>query len=146
MANSFNKKEIEKNKQKKKKEKQLKKAERKKNPKQSFESMIAYIDENGMITDTPPDMEKKKEKIKLEDIAISIPKKEKEEVDPVLKGRVEFFNEAKGYGFIKDLNSVEKYFFHVSNAPDLLKEGDKVTFELERGPKGMNAVKIVITK
>lgn len=140
-SNSFNKREVEKNKQQKRKEKQQRREERKSNPTGSFEDMIAYVDENGVITDTPP--EAKKEEIDLDDIVISIPKKEEME-DPILKGRVEYFNPEKGYGFIKNLGSVDKYFFHVSNAPDSIKEGNMVTFELERGQKGMNAVKIAI--
>ena len=76
----------------------------------SFEDMIAYVDENGMITSTPPAENTPKEEIKLEEIVISTPKKDKEE--PVIRrGRIEFFNESKGFGFIKDLSGVEKYFF-----------------------------------
>lgn len=141
-SNSFNKREIEKNKQQKRKEKQLKREERKNNPTESFEDMIAYVDENGVITSTPPDLAKKQE-IEIEDIIISTPKKEELE-DPVLKGRVEFFNEEKGYGFIKNIGSIDKYFFHISNAPESIKEGNMVTFELERGQKGMNAVRITL--
>lgn len=141
-SNSFNKREIEKNKQQKRKEKQQKREERKNNPTGSFDDMIAYIDENGVITDTPPDLANK-EKIDIDDIAISTPKKEDLE-DPVLKGRVEYFNPDKGYGFIKHTGSVDKYFFHVSNAPSNIVEGNMVTFELERGQKGLNAVRIVL--
>ncbi|NDW18813.1 cold shock domain-containing protein [Dysgonomonas sp. 216] len=143
-SNSFNKREIEKNKQQKRKEKQQKREERKNNPTDSFEDMIAYIDENGVITSTPPDLTNK-EKIEIEDIIISTPKKEDVE-EPILNGRVEFFNPDKGYGFIKHIGSVEKYFFHVSSAPASITEGNMVTFELERGQKGMNAVRIALVK
>ena len=50
----------------------------------------------------------------------------------------------KGYGFIKDASDGEKYFFHVTNAPAGIAEGDRVAFELERGTRGMNAVRIAI--
>ena len=144
MAISFNKRELEKKKELKKKEKEKRKEERKAAGTQSFEDMIAYVDENGMITSTPPDPEKKQE-VNVESITVSTPKQEEvEEVE--LKGRVEHFNADKGYGFIKDLASVEKYFFHVSNAPANIAQGDLVIFELEKGTRGMNAVKIVITK
>lgn len=142
MAKSSNKKDIEKNKQQKRKEKQQKKQERKNNPPNSFEDMIAYIDENGIITNTPPDLNKK-EKINMEDISILTPKKEDIE-SAILNGRVEYFNPDKGYGFIKHIGSINKYFFHVSNSPASLKEGNLVTFELERGQKGLNAVRIAI--
>ncbi|MDR2083574.1 MAG: cold shock domain-containing protein [Bacteroidales bacterium] len=142
MAISFNKRENEKKKQQKKLDKQKRKEERKSTGKSGFDDMIAYVDEHGNITSVPPDMQNK-EVIEQEDIIISVPKKEKEET-LVLKGRVEHFNESKGYGFIKDLASTEKYFFHVSNAPENILEGNVVTFTLEKGTKGMNAVNIVL--
>lgn len=143
-SNSFNKREIEKNKQQKRKEKQLRKEERKNSPTSSFEDMIAYIDENGVITDTPPEI--KKENIDLEDIEISTPKKLESDEVQELTGRVEFFDETKGFGFIKDRNSVNKYFFHKSNADIEIKENNIVSFTLEKGSRGMNAVNVKIAK
>ena len=61
-----------------------------------------------------------------------------------LNGRIEHFNVSRGYGFIKDLGSGEKYFFHITSAPEGITEGDNVTFEIERGTRGMNAVRISI--
>ncbi len=144
MAISYNKKELEKKRQSKKLEKQKRKEERKANGSVSFDDMIAYVDANGTITSTPPD-NSQKEKIDPESILISTPKKEDVEIAP-LKGRVEHFDENKGYGFIKDTSNTEKYFFHISNAFDGIKEGNSVTFELERGKKGMNAVRIAPAK
>ena len=144
MANSFNKRELEKKKEQKRQEKQKRKEERKTADTDSFDDMIAYVDENGMISSTPPDLTKK-QKVEAENIMISTPKKEDIEEEP-LTGRVEHFNPDKGYGFIKHLASVEKYFFHISNAPSDIAEGNAVTFELKRGEKGMNAVNIVLTK
>ncbi|MDL2262948.1 cold shock domain-containing protein [Bacteroidales bacterium OttesenSCG-928-I21] len=137
---TFNKKDNEKKKQTKRLEKQKKKEERKISGKSSFDDMIAYVDENGMITSTPPDMQNK-EKIQQEDIQISVPKKESVEA-VVYKGRIEHFNDSKGYGFIKDLAGADKYFFHISNAPDDVAEGNIYFFDLQRGNKGMNAVNI----
>ena len=123
-------------------EKQKRNEEKKLSPKaNSLDDMIAYVDENGMITSTPPTENIKKEEIKQEEIVISTPKKEKE-VPTVMKGRVEFFNTSKGFGFIKDLSGTEKYFFHVNNVMADISENDIVTFDLERGIKGMNAVNI----
>ena len=144
MANSFNKKELEKRKEQKRKEKQQRKEVRKAGGSRSFDDMIAYVDENGVITSTPPDPDKKT-KVDLDDIAVSTPKREDME-ETALSGRVEHFNTDKGYGFIKNLSGTEKYFFHVSNAPANIAEGNTVTFELERGQRGMNAVKIVLTE
>lgn len=143
-SNSFNKREVEKRKQEKRKEKQQRKEERKNNPTDSFEDMIAYVDEFGVISDTPP--EAKKENIDLEDIEISVPKKTEEDEIQEWTGRVEFFDETKGFGFIKDRNSVNKYFFHKSNVIEEVKENNIVSFKLERGNRGMNAVEVKIVK
>ncbi len=140
---SFGKRENEKKKQARRVEKQNRKEERKSSGKAtSFEDMIAYVDENGVITSTPPTQTNKQD-IEIEDIAISTPKKEDVE-DPILNGRVEYFNQDKGYGFIKHTGSTEKYFFHVSSTLVPIEEGNMVTFELERGQKGMNAVRITL--
>jgi cold shock protein len=58
------------------------------------------------------------------------------------KGTVKFFNTAKGFGFIKDEESKNEYFVHVTNLLEPIKENDVVTFELEEGKKGVNAVKV----
>ena len=130
-----------------KREEKLKKKESKKlsGKANSFEDMIAYVDENGMITSTPPADDIRKEEINPDEIVIATPKKEEEE-PVILRGRVEFFNVAKGFGFIKDLAGVEKYFFHVNNAVSEIAENDIVTFDLERGLKGMNAVNVTLEK
>ncbi|MCB9334523.1 MAG: cold shock domain-containing protein, partial [Flavobacteriales bacterium] len=120
-----------------------KKEERKTNSEgSSFEDMIAYVDENGVITDTPPDPNKKKKDIKADSIEIGIPKRTEEEQLIVRKGKVAFFDNSKGYGFITDSLNQEKYFVHVSGLIDEISENDNVTYELEKGMKGMNAVKV----
>lgn len=145
-SNSFGKRENEKKKQAKRLEKQKRKEERQADGSASFDDMIAWVDENGNLTDVPPEeREQKKDEIKLEDIAVSTPKKEDVEEEP-LKGRVEYFNVDKGYGFIKDMTGTEKYFFHISSAPERIAEGNIVNFEIERGTRGMNAVRITLTK
>ncbi len=141
----MNKKELEKKKNQKRKEKLERKEERKNGSgKKSLDDMIAYVDENGRLTSTPPDPAKKQE-VEVESISVSIPKMEDIE-EVALTGKVEHYNQDKGYGFIKDSRSIEKYFFHINSAPDNIAEGNEVTFELERGKKGMNAVNISIKK
>ncbi|MDR1120432.1 MAG: cold shock domain-containing protein [Dysgonamonadaceae bacterium] len=144
---SFNKRELEQRKENKRKKKQQKKDGRKSSTgSRSFEDMIAYVDENGLIVDSPPDTAQKNE-IDATTIEVSVPKKvELEEDLIILKGRVEYFSASKGYGFIKDLNSTEKYFFHVKNTLYPVAEYDLVTFELIRGNKGMNANNIKVFK
>ncbi|AIY14713.1 MULTISPECIES: cold-shock protein [Cellulophaga] len=138
---TFGKKEREKKRLKKREEKAKKKEQRKASGEQ--DSMFVYVDENGHLVDTPPDPSKKV-KVDAESIVLGIPKKEEsdEEIDPVRKGRVEFFNDSKGYGFIKDSETQEKFFVHVQGCLEEIKENNMVQFELERGMKGMNAVRV----
>ncbi len=137
---TFGKKEREKKRLKKKKDKQLKKEERKAS---GQDSMFVYVDEFGQLTDTPPDPANKI-KVDASSIEIGIPKKEdREEEEPAERqGKVSFFDSSKGFGFIIDSSSQEKHFVHVSGLIDEIGENDKVTFELERGLKGMNAVRV----
>jgi cold shock protein len=58
------------------------------------------------------------------------------------EGIVKFFNDSKGYGFIKDTETEEEYFVHVSGLVDEVRENDKVTFDLQEGKKGLNAVNV----
>lgn len=141
---TFGKKEKEKRKQKKREEKAKRREERKENSAGGgLENMLAYVDEFGNITDTPPDPTVKKEKVKAEDIVLGIPKKEDvEEEDKVHEGKVSFFNSSKGYGFIRSLLDQESYFVHVNGILEEIAEGDKVKFELEKGQKGMMAVRV----
>ncbi|MES3017837.1 MAG: cold shock domain-containing protein [Bacteroidota bacterium] len=141
---TFNKKEKEKKRLKKQKEKRERAEERKENvvKGKSLDEMMAYVDENGNITSTPPDPTKKK-KIVTEDILIATPKQEAiQPGDLIRKGKVTFFNESKGYGFIKDSESQESIFVHINELSEAVGENDKVTFELEAGQKGMTAVRV----
>ena len=99
---TFNKKEKEKKRQKKRLDKEQKKEERKANAgNKSFEDMLAYVDENGQITSTPPDPTKKKKVVNIEDIELGAAKRESIDQGGTRTGVVTFFNTAKGYGFIK---------------------------------------------
>jgi cold shock CspA family protein len=144
---TFNKKEREKKKLKKKKDKEQKKEERKTNSDKGkgMEEMFAYVDDHGNIVSTPPDPRRRQE-VKVEDIQISISKKEDPDpADLIRRGVVTFFNDQKGYGFIQDLESQASIFFHVSDLEDEVKERDKVTFETEKGLKGLNAVRVKLS-
>jgi len=141
---SFNKNEREKKRLKKREDKRKKmearKAENKESGKKGIE--FAYVDHNGNLTNTPPDPSKKI-KVNAENIEVSIPKtleSEKEKFDPIRNGTVSFFDSSKGFGFIIDDENQEKYFTHISGIIDEITENDKVSFELEKGLKGMNAV------
>ena len=58
------------------------------------------------------------------------------------EGVIKFFNEAKGFGFVKETGSDKEYFVHISGLVDKVRENDKVTFELKEGKKGLNAVNV----
>lgn len=147
MAETWNKKEREKKKQQNKKEKAERKQERKDNAKDgNLDNMIAYLDENGNLSSTPPDP-RKKIVTKLEDIEIGVPKHEPvNPEDLIRKGVVTFFNDAKGYGFIKDMETQESLFVHINSLEEEIKEHNKVTFEVQMGPKGANAVNVKLVK
>ena len=147
---TFNKSEKEKKRLKKREEKRKKMEARKLEKQESGKKGIefAYVDHNGNLTNTPPDPSKKI-KVKAKNIEISIPKtleSDREEIDPVRTGTVSFFDTSKGFGFIVDSENQEKYFCHVSGLIDEITEGNKVSFELEKGMKGMNAVKVTLVK
>ena len=58
------------------------------------------------------------------------------------KGTVKFFDETKGFGFIKDENSGTDYFVHVTGLKSKIKDNDQVSFDLEQGKRGLNAVNV----
>ena len=58
------------------------------------------------------------------------------------QGKIKFFNESKGYGFVKDTDTEKEYFVYVSGLIDEVKDDDSVTFELAEGRKGLNAVNV----
>jgi cold shock CspA family protein len=141
---TFNKIEKEKKRLKKRDDKQKKKDARKAEAKENPQGIkFAYVDYNGNLTDTPPDPTMKL-KVDAETIELGIPKKEdRGEEEPTGKeGKVSFFDTSKGFGFILDSINQEKYFVHVSGLLEPIQENDKVTYELERGQKGMNAVRV----
>jgi CspA family cold shock protein len=59
-------------------------------------------------------------------------------------GTVKFFNESKGFGFIKEDDSNKEHFVHVSGLIDEIREDDQVEFELQEGKKGLNAVNVKV--
>ncbi len=144
---TFGKKERNKLKEKKKQDKADKKLARKDNEtKGSFEDMLAYVDEYGNIVDTPPDPTKRKV-VKAEDMVIGATKRdESDNQESFRTGIVTFFNDSKGYGFIKDKETQESIFVHINNTLEEIKENNVVQFETERGPKGLTAVNVKVAK
>lgn len=142
-AQNFNKREKEKQRAKEKQEKKEKMAERKAMKKdQSLEDMMAYIDENGNLSSTPPDPAKMKT-FNAEEIEIGVPQqKEPSPEERIRTGVVNFFNSTKGFGFIKDSQTGESVFFHQNNIAVAVKEGDRLRFETEMGDRGPVAINI----
>jgi cold shock CspA family protein len=144
---TFGKKEVKSRKDKKRKEKEQKRSLRKtEGKKRSFDEMIAYVDEFGKISSTPPDPDKKTivdpDSIELtatRNKPVSGPGEDR-------KGIVTYFVDSKGFGFIKDLESGEEIFVHVSNLTEPIKEGDRVEFAKGKGPKGVTAIKVRLIK
>lgn len=147
MAETWSKKEREKKKRQVKKEKQERRQERKENSKQGQdpESMYAYLDENGNLSSTPPDP-KKKIVVNIEDIELGVPKHEDNPEDLIHTGIITFFNNDKGYGFIRDQETRQSVFVHINSLSEPVQENNKVSFEVEKGPKGANAVNVKLIK
>lgn len=142
-SETFNKREKEKKRIQKQKDKEQRKEERKANKEsKSFEDMIAYVDENGNFSSTPPDASRKKT-IRENDIDLTSRNKGGARLTDKRQGVVKFFEKDKGFGFIKDSQSQEEFFFHHSSTNFPVAQSDVVSFEIEPGPKGMNAVRIV---
>ena len=145
MSESFAKKEKAKQKAKHKRDKAEKMEARKANNNKgkSLDDMMAYLDEDGNITSTPPDPRKRKE-INLEDIQLGAAPIIPEETVKV--GTISFFNEEKGYGFITEDKTRENIFVHASQVSEPLKERDRVTYEKERTPRGYSAINVKKSK
>jgi cold shock CspA family protein len=144
---TFGKKEVRNKNDKKRKEKEQKRARKKSEGKRSnFDDMIAYVDEFGKISSTPPDPDKKTV-ILAENIELKITKNNPEAYpDFVRKGVVTFFNASKGYGFIRDTETHHSIFFHANNLQEPVKENNIVLYEMGKGPKGPSAMNVKLLK
>jgi len=143
---TFNKKEQVKKKLQKRKEKAERREARKAGNARSFEDMLAYTDEEGNIVSTPPDPAKKKV-VNEKDMIIGARNSGPDiKMNTVREGKVTFFNDKKGYGFIEDSETGESIFVHYNDLNEAIGENDKVTFEVARGPRGFNAVNVALVK
>lgn len=138
------KKDREKKKVLKRKDKEQKKQDRKANSKKgkTLEEMMAYVDEFGRITTTPPSLQNRSE-VNVADIEIGVRRREDPDPSELIRtGRVTYFNDAKGYGFIRDLQTQESIFVHVNSLNFDIRENDRVTFEIEKSQRGPVAVRV----
>jgi cold shock CspA family protein len=144
---TFGKKEVRKKLEKKRKDKEEKRAKKKSEGKKNgFDDMIAYVDEFGKISSTPPDPDKKIV-VASESIDLNMTRNDsRTSHDFLRKGVVSNFNQSKGYGFIRDLESSKNVFFHTSNLQEPVRENDIVSFEIGKGPKGPYAMNVKLFK
>jgi cold shock CspA family protein len=131
---TFGKKEVRSKNEKKRKEKEQKRARKKSDGKKSsFDDMIAYVDEKTVVV--------------AENIELKITRNNPESApDFVRKGVVTFFNDSKGFGFIRDLASNQSVFVHANNLLENIKENNIVVFEIGKGPKGPSALNVKLFK
>ncbi|MBS7334046.1 MAG: cold shock domain-containing protein [Weeksellaceae bacterium] len=136
MAESTSKKEKDKKKVLKRLEKLNKREQRKENNNKgkSLEEMIVYVDVLGNFTDVPPHLQDKEADLK---------NNERLEVKEIfIEGVVDNYNDAKGFGFIKVINTTDKIFFHFKESREQLKVGDNVSFKKVLTEKGFKATQI----
>lgn len=139
------KKEIRTKQAKKRKDKEQRRQERKELGKQSFENMLAWVDENGVVCSSPPDLSNKAV-IEAQNIEVGIPKSEPKDnkYGKTRKGTVKNFDSSKGYGFIIDSQNRNSVFVHASDCKQSIKAGDNVEFTVEKGLQGSKAAHVRI--
>jgi cold shock CspA family protein len=144
---TYGKKEVRNKKEKKRKDKAQKKALRKsEGKKSSFDDMIAYVDEFGRISTSPPDPDKKTVIIAETIELTSTKNKPENNAGFMRKGVVTFFNESKGFGFIRDLESSQRIFVHSNGLLEPIAENNLVVYEIVKGVKGTSAIKVKLFK
>jgi cold shock CspA family protein len=105
--------------------------------------MMVYLDEFGNFTSTPPDENAKKKEIDPSKIQLGAAVVEEFNLDELRKGKIDFFNHEKGFGFIIESETSEKYFVHINNVKyEGIDAGHKVHFQLEEGFKGLSAINV----
>ena len=139
---TFGKKDKENRKKQKKKDKERKQELRSVNSNKGkgLEAMMAYVDENGNLSTTPPDP-KKMSVIDATEIAVSVIRKEDIRVSSH-KGKLTYFNAEKAYGFITDMKTQEKVFVHQTSFSEPIELNEKIAFETERTVRGLVAVNV----
>jgi cold shock CspA family protein len=142
---TFSKKEVRSKNEKKRKDKEQKRAKKKSEGKvNSFNDMIAYVDQYGKITSTPPDPDKIVE-IVAENIELKITRNKPNETQGNLhKGVVTKYNSSRGFGFIRDLETNNSFFVHANSLEEDITENNIVIFEIGSGSKGPVALKVSV--
>jgi cold shock CspA family protein len=148
MAEYFSKRDREKKKQHTRKEKDEKMRQRKEASRNgnSLADMMAYVDENGNLTSIPQDPKRKRD-YSIDGIQIGVPKATDLNSNEVYdEGVVTFFNEEKGYGFIRDARTKQSVFVHHKQLLAPIQLNDKVRFLIAKGMKGPEATEVSIVQ
>lgn len=141
---TFNKKAVRNKKEKKRKDKEEKRARKKSEGKSTFDDMIAYVDEFGMLSSEPPDPDKRTE-VDAGSIDLSMTRNEdNEDNDGRRTGVISFFNIAKGFGFVTDKETGERIFVHSTGLLEPVNENDVVVFDTTKGPRGLSAINVKV--
>jgi len=145
---TYSKKENQKKKLKKRQDKAERKEERKESSVkgQSLEEMTAYVDEFGNLSSQPPDPMAKKREVDQAKMYVDHPERRALDEVAVRKGIVSFFNESKGFGFIRDQRTQESIYVHANGLTEPIREKDKVTFETQRTTRGLSAINVAVIK
>lgn len=144
---TFGKKEVRAKQAKRREDKEKKRIDRKSKSRDgnSLDDMIAYVDENGQLSSTPPDLTQRVV-LNADEIEIGVPKSRSEFNDDRHHGIVSFFNDSKGFGFIRDLSTRRDIFVHINALSEPVKENNKVVFDIAKGPKGLTAINVSLDK
>ena len=144
---TYGKKDVRSKQEKKRKEKEKKRLERKENKGTGNpEDLFAYVDEFGNITSTPPD-KTIRTTVNAEDIETGVPKRAEPDPSELIRvGIVTFFDESRGFGFIKDSDTQQDIFVHLNGLLEPIKEGNKVNYEVVKGTKGPNAINVKVNR
>jgi cold shock CspA family protein len=145
---SYGKRDVRAKNEKKRKEKEQKRLERKNQSRDGndLDQMIAYVNEFGQITSTPPDLTRQTV-INVEDIEIGVPRITSENKNELIhRGILTFFDGSKGYGFIKDTRSGQDVFVHINDINEKVSENNIVTFEVIKGTRGLKAINVSLDK
>ncbi|WP_080058465.1 cold-shock protein [Spirosoma aerolatum] len=137
---TFNKREKEKARQKKKLQKQEKREDRKSNLSKgkSLDQMLAYVDENGNLSSTPPIYKPSQSK----GDGATDGQQNQVAKESIREGVLTRFDPVKGYGFIRDKQSRQSVFVHQNELIEPISENDRVIFEIKTTPKGASAIQV----
>lgn len=111
----------------------------------SLEEMFMYVDESGNLSSVPPDPSKRKSVDPAQIVfQAGVNRNIPEQAETPRSGKIQYFSQAKGFGFITDTQTGDRIFVHSSEISSPVQEGDAVTFFRQRNQKGFFATQVTI--